>query len=653
MTVILPIGTRLTRNSKTRASTSASAENTEPSSEEESESISTGFNKPLPRRSQRKVSQGQPTPVNLPALPSRRKTPSAADLGRKQSKDKASDRVKAYKLKRAKLTQNDAGTSQIRPLPESDQEDQPDLPNSISTGTYQDTIQDFMADGAAPPVVQGQGPQVASFKVPYRWDRNSPSFTTDDHEDLIEFVDQVKQILELARITDEQAKKLHLTGYLPWKKRQAWRNLETYVTGTFDEFLAEVYKSYPEIIEEDVGTLDALMKICKRHRGTTILEEGKLRRFGVEFQSEVKKLVKEPAQITNKEAVRMYLGTLEPSFANALRATINSTKLLKSQLPGLVPVPIVPVVPKLERKGDLIDIGDLIKMADLMAASQDASTNPIGTKELTRDPDFSLVKIEKHDEKLEEIQEQFAEFRDTFTTSQKDSKERHAEVLKSLAQVAKGSTAAHKDIVQTGGASNTYGQDRNSMNNQGNKRDCFYCEESGHFSRECVHKEEAINKGQLVVENGKHKLGDGNFIPSGPGSQRHRVTEYWRLKALGQNYQAGGLQSFYTSDGSDPSSEVNEAAVDEIRTLRVRLARAQQLAQSNLSNIPGVLQPTFMAASQPAQQAQTAPISPVMDMGQKFAAFLNSLQGEMPVTQDQFAQTRGAAKNSGVHPPNF
>ncbi|KAJ7939083.1 hypothetical protein B0H13DRAFT_1544390, partial [Mycena leptocephala] len=142
---------------------------------------------------------------------------------------------------------------------------------------------------------QQNGPRVASFKVPYAWDANAPKFTTDDHEDLMTFVDHVEQILNLAGITDDAEKKLHLTNYLPNKKKISWHALPTYNQGTYEEFLKEVYKSYPEINSEKAGTVENLRRLCKRNEGISVTEEGRLRRFGVEFLTEIKKLLVTPA----------------------------------------------------------------------------------------------------------------------------------------------------------------------------------------------------------------------------------------------------------------------------------------------------------------------------------------------------------------------
>jgi hypothetical protein len=61
-----------------------------------------------------------------------------------------------------------------------------------------------LADGANPALAGGA--RVVSFKIPYAWDNNAPKFpkfTTDDHEDLMTFVDHVNQIMDHTGVTND------------------------------------------------------------------------------------------------------------------------------------------------------------------------------------------------------------------------------------------------------------------------------------------------------------------------------------------------------------------------------------------------------------------------------------------------------------------
>ena len=508
---------------------------------------------------------------------------------------------------------------------------------------------------------QNNGTKVASFKIPYAWDSNAPKFTTEDHEDLMTFVDHVEQIITLAGIQSDQEKKLHLTNYLGKKKKDNWRALKSYTEGSYEDFLKEVYKSYPEIKSERAGTVENLKRLCKLNKGITVFEEGKLRRFGIEFLTLYKKLCLKPALITNQVAVKQYLETLETSFSRSLSSSIRGAVLLKAQIPELARLRQnngqqggnngnADEDEDEDRKEDPIKLADLIKMAEALAASQDNSATSTTEASAKRETNFPLIKEEPYEEKIEEINGAIAQLKDQYVVNQKANDQRHAEILKAMQQLSTSRESSfqkdpppHREQNRSNFAYNTQSQPRAQENRwSSGDRGCFYCEDKDHFSRECPHKEEHITKGFLAVENGKHKLGDGNYIPGGPGSQKQRVEAYWKNKSVSQNWAS-------TSDPYDErdSSADIELALDEIKTLKVKLARIEQ---ANVQHqIPQVVQPTYVAQTQ-----QSASVPANVDLSHQTiqALLMKGLAAtvnELPTTQEQFAQTRLQTKSG----PNF
>ncbi|KAJ7110548.1 hypothetical protein C8R44DRAFT_633904, partial [Mycena epipterygia] len=140
------------------------------------------------------------------------------------------------------------------------------------------------------------GTGVASFRIPRPWESNVPKFTTEDKEDLQDFIEQVDDIITLAQVTDEDEMKRLLTSYLPAKKREIWRALSEYAAGsTYAEFKKAILKAYPEVKEDLDGTLEELMKLCAENKMIKRSEEGRLKRFGMRFRALVKKLSVAPA----------------------------------------------------------------------------------------------------------------------------------------------------------------------------------------------------------------------------------------------------------------------------------------------------------------------------------------------------------------------
>jgi len=515
------------------------------------------------------------------------------------------------------------------------------------------------------------GTGVANFKVPRSWDNNAPKFTTDDAEDLRDFVDQVGEIQSLARITDDQQKKELLTSYLPSKKKTMWRDLDSYAKGTYEDFLKEIYQSYPELKQEVEGTLKELEKLCAKYKGIPLHDEGKLKRFGMEFTSLIKKLSMEPAIILNKEACQRYLDTLDLSFANTLRSSISARNMLKEEFKkarGTSSTATVSVVGGSttigskavvdHRKEDPILLKDLVEMAEQLAATGIEGTSwgesePSPTKRPSSV--FSMVKIDKSDERFEELSGELASFKDTFAIRMKETQETQAEMLKVLQNQSKG-PPPHMDNSRSENSNpefrgvNSNSNDRfrrNDRDNRGRDNDrCFYCDQGDHFSKECPAKMAHITKGWVRVEEGIAKLSDGSFIPRGRGSPAMRVEEYWQKKTRGQNMYSS-IDNFYHGEENEDSLR------DEIRTLRVRLNQVEGVQAAQ------VVQPTYTARIQPAYMAQSATsardvesemVQPTSSFNDFAKAMYSLMNGEQ--FRDQFVTTRGG-KDSGQPAQGF
>ena len=516
------------------------------------------------------------------------------------------------------------------------------------------------------------GTGVANFKVPRSWDNNAPKFTTDDAEDLRDFIDQVDEISSLAKITNDQEKKKLLTSYLPSKKKTMWRDLGTYSQGTYADFLKEVYKCYPEIKQETEGTLKELERLCAKYKGIPLHDEGKLKRFGMEFTSLIKKLSMEPAIILNKEACQRYLNTLDLSFSNTLRSSISARNMFKEEIKKIKGTSTVTAAPTAggssttglktvvdHRKEDPILLKDLIEMAEQMAATGVEGTN-WGESEPSpaRRPSsvFSMIKLDKNDERLEELSGEIAGLKDSLAVQLKESQ---AELLK----IFQGQLKDLRDTpphMSTGRSEETKGAplevnqpspDRfrgPDKFDRGRNRDvCFYCEQSDHFSRDCPIKIAHIAKGWVQVEEGITKLGGGGSMPRGRGPASVRIEEYWSKKPRSQNMYS--VDNFYNGEEDDELGGVK----DELRTLRARLNHVEEVHTAR------VVQPTYSTQAHPGYMALALP--PVQSINQvatqpatpfdEFAkAMYKLVHGEQ--SQDQFVTTRGG-KDSGPSTQGF
>ena len=377
------------------------------------------------------------------------------ERGRTEVKNSTKARTEAYlNLNASAFTQNTIevnqgaipGTSRTIEQQEVNAPSSQTIPTASPASSQTQTTSQNQTQ--AQTIMSATNPKVVSFKVPRSWEANGPKFTTEDPDDLLDFIDQVGEIIELADIKDDGEKKKLLTSYLPVKKRTLWRNMENYATLSYDEFLKQVYKSYPELKGETVGTIEDLDKLCRKHQGVRLQDEGKLKRFGAEFSLLYKKLSKQPAIILNKEACLKYLETLDSSFANILRSSISARNLLKADIEkaaGVQPAAAANVVD--HRKEDPILLKDLLDMAEQLATTGVAGTTWDGydVPDKRRSSMFPAVKIERRDERLEGLSEEVAGIRDSIMVVQKEAKASQAEVRASHAELIKAFQMHLKD----------------------------------------------------------------------------------------------------------------------------------------------------------------------------------------------------------------
>jgi hypothetical protein len=523
--------------------------------------------------------------------------------------------------------------------------------------------------------------RLATFKPPQTWDSSRPKFDDDDVDALIDYIDQVETIIEKSGITDGQQKKLKLTEFLPKRKRTIWRTFPSYAdrAKTYEDFVEEIYKDYPEVRTERTGTLYELETLCKKNKGITQDEEGKLKRFGREFKQLIGKLSIPPAVVLNREACQRYMDTLEHSFAATLRTAVITHGLMKEtagQIAGqnanaLAGAPAQGAVQT--RKEDPISLEDLMQMAERMAASGIALSERDADEELPeikRSEKFTLVKKERRDTRLDELEGSVAGLRDAMVVVQKKQKESHdelrgelknshSEIMKAFSNL-KGSPSVpapreappHMDHSRgpgdRGGGPGRY--ERGDRFNQGGARNgnCYYCEDPTHYTAGCDKKDAHIEKGWLAVENGKLRLGDGNPIPYGRGNQCQRVEEYWKRKnGVSQNfYGQPGYDSFYSEE--DPQMTEMDMFRDEVKTLRVQLARTQRASQAPVLESSASVQPVFMAAAPTVQMGQPGviPISNLQEEIQKGVQSYLARVNDSGASQEQFFATRSGNKGN-------
>ena len=97
-------------------------------------------------------------------------------------------------------------------------------------------------------------PMALSLSAP-RWDGQAWSLRT--------YIRLVEQMLATTEITDEAQKLRWLTEYIDPDINNQWTSFEEYARGNWDNFLSRLRIEYPEITNEEQGSMDQLRWLCR------------------------------------------------------------------------------------------------------------------------------------------------------------------------------------------------------------------------------------------------------------------------------------------------------------------------------------------------------------------------------------------------------
>jgi hypothetical protein len=493
-----------------------------------------------------------------------------------------------------------------------------------------------------------------TFKLPQAWDTNKPKFNGEDPEDLVKFLSQVGEIIEQAKFTTDVQKKQTLLRYLDSvSTKDEWKSLASWTSGTYEEFIDEIQLMYPEIQDISSGSIERLKAVCARFQDLKISDLGKIKRFGIAFMVEAKKLEKPPIALLNGTQVELYLASFNPEFREEIQKVIRSTEVILDETKTAPAPAVVGVAKGVDRRDSSVPITRVISIAESMARHHTPSnTVLIGSYTSVSDEEVSRGTLPKYDPVIAKMKQEMDAGFSKIENELMQSKDREVirekktdTMIRMLQQNLRGA-APHQDVPETG-QSHSQNDERQQQGqrpqrqNEGNWQgrtqmggDCHYCLLPGHYIADCPHKAVHLDLGKLIVQNGRIKMGDGTYIPREPSnkSQRQKVDEHYDRKAQGapiqSNYnsqpQNGGILHLPIPESDSQFNHIEysyDTTMDEMRSLK-----AQNLALMEQQRLHGVYQQGLVPTPQfqgvqygpyrpPTQVQNTAPAQPAPNPG--------------------------------------
>ncbi|KAF8869564.1 hypothetical protein CPB84DRAFT_1754971 [Gymnopilus junonius] len=144
--------------------------------------------------------------------------------------------------------------------------------------------------------------------------RDAPKFEGDKPSELNRFLDEWKTSLKEEALLMTVKKSLWWANMLMPEPKKQWQFFNKYDAGTWVEFKKELQESYIEALDDELGSITKLKKICRKHSPIASDELKDLQAFKREFVAEARSLFKEPAVLSNHEAIDLFLDCLSKEF---------------------------------------------------------------------------------------------------------------------------------------------------------------------------------------------------------------------------------------------------------------------------------------------------------------------------------------------------
>ena len=166
----------------------------------------------------------------------------------------------------------------------------------------------------------------ATFYMPARGERSSPTFDTTKPRELIRFFEELEYLFARAALESETDKKKHVLRYVEFDVEQIWKTFPEFsdVTKSYDAFKAAILVHYPDASGDYVYSLRDMDLLIGERQRLGISTTTELSEYHLKFISITSWLI-EKKQLGTLEQERGYLRAFQPR----LLASINNRLQMK------------------------------------------------------------------------------------------------------------------------------------------------------------------------------------------------------------------------------------------------------------------------------------------------------------------------------------
>lgn len=410
------------------------------------------------------------------------------------------------------------------------------VPEESETELFEDAVETNTID---PPVQATAMPGNKEMPSPYA--RDAPKFDSEKPEELNRYIRRLEELFVKYGVESDKEKIRYLGAYTDARTEKEWEAMASFEGNNFEEHKKEIIDSYPEASSEARGSMKELKRVRDSFSGITCQDLTKLQAYKRAFVAEAKKLQKNPALLSNHEAIDYFMKPLSSGFRKKIIDKLDLSDLL------------APATADANRR--IEDRFPLEKVIETAVNIARGMQNSYGTSESSSSSNSdndnkrdlrALVKQEN-----EEINATLAQLQDYQKLSEKNVISALSQLKDNLQQVIQAQNSQQAVPVYQNQGYQPPAQaarPRSLYVPAGNTSTCFYCGEDGHMKDDCPHRNQHAEKGWIVIDaRGRHTLPDGRMIPlSGGPTAKLRVEN---LNGAGPKTVASNIQNLIGKPG--------------------------------------------------------------------------------------------------------
>ncbi|KAF9264642.1 hypothetical protein L218DRAFT_1027319, partial [Marasmius fiardii PR-910] len=315
------------------------------------------------------------------------------------------------------------------------------------------------------------------------------TFDQDQPDNLKHFLSQIEQYTKRKGWKLGETKIMEAIYHMtPETQKYLIEPMESAKGEDWEQFKKDLLDKFPEVCNDDIGSVTRLGRIQSKYKFVSQDDLGKLKAYHREFHIEVQKLL-QPGKIvvSNAEAVKRYLGGLEPRFQKGVKDRLRD-QLLE------------------EKEWDHSNLYE------------------------SEEEDYSQsTKSKKRSKEYEDTTSLGSKGKISMTLDSQDSSLKNMDQF--MAESTKTMTALLKELQkqrdyrrrqESGAYSRPPPQQRldarpmSTYNNNGESSSpCILCHKTGHFQKDCPEGKELMEKGWIRLQQGTNRvvMRDDSKIP--------------------------------------------------------------------------------------------------------------------------------------------